>query len=162
MAARSGRNRIGVTAVASLALSIFLIAPASAHPGHPAGGGEADLVAWVRESVDPVQAHHTLLLTVKVRNDGPDAASEISLEVTYSLTFRLQSMTCGIFTQCRNNLGDHLFVLHYDFPAGSVTRVWFRVIPRQPGDYVTTAKVSSDTFDPDRSNTIWTETTSVT
>jgi uncharacterized repeat protein (TIGR01451 family)/CSLREA domain-containing protein len=117
---------------------------------------EADLEISKVDSPDPVTVGENLTYTITVTNRGPDAAANVVVTDTLpsGVTFVSASPECvhvaGVVT-C--NLGN--------IPAGGSVTITIVVTPTAPGTISNTARVTSDTLDPNTDNSSDEEPTEV-
>ncbi len=147
-----------------LVLAPALVTVAIVRSADAQAPGSADLRLTKSDSPDPVKTSGKLTYTIAVRNAGPDTATNTMVtdrlpnEVKFisatasqgKCTVKQRKLTC--------TLGDVGFGAPYD------ERVLITVVVRAPGkagSISNTAKVTSDTSDPNRKNDSDTEATTV-
>lgn len=107
---------------------------------------EADLSVTIDDSPDPVMVGENLVYTIEVINNGPDGATNVSLE---------QSLPAGVTFvsaipdqgNCNESAGTVSCDLN-DLANGASTTITVTVTPEAQGNLQTTASVSSDDHDP--------------
>ena len=115
---------------------------------------EADLSITKIDDPDPVVVGETLTYTLEVANNGPDAATGVTVvdELPETVTFESASTGCsptGSTVVC--DLGD--------LASAQVTSIEITVRPQEPGQIENRATVSGGVADPDTSNNEATATT---
>ena len=119
--------------------------------------GVADLRVDKTDNPDPVSAGNDLTYTITVTNDGPTAATSVTLTDTLpsGVTFVSASPGCSFFApnQVICSLGT--------IPANDSVVVTIVVRPNAPGTITNTAEVTAAENDPDPSNNTDSEDTEV-
>ncbi|WP_460526246.1 DUF7933 domain-containing protein [Flindersiella endophytica] len=118
----------------------------------------ADLTVDKSDAADPVLLGDTVTYTVAVINHGTDTATDVQLTDTLPADVDLVSTTPS--GDCSAN-GQTVSCALGDIPNGETRTVTIVVRPQNPGEIVNTARVSSETADPDESNNTDSETTLV-
>jgi uncharacterized repeat protein (TIGR01451 family) len=118
----------------------------------------ADLTVDKADTPDPVLLGDEVTYTVTVINHGTDTAVDVQL--TDTLPADVDLVSTAPAGDCSAD-GQTISCALGDIPADETRTVTIVVLPRNPGEIVNTARVSSETADPDESNNTDSETTLV-
>jgi uncharacterized repeat protein (TIGR01451 family) len=124
----------------------------------------ADLTLAMDDIPDPVRKGTVLFYTLKVKNDGPAAATDVVLtdELPEQAVFLFGLSTRGICTRSGQGLRGGTVTCNLGaLAAGASAAATIVVVPAQTGELTNTAIVSAAQPDPDRGNNSATETTTV-
>ncbi len=125
------------------------------------GRASTDLGLTVNDSPDPVQEGGTLTYSMTVTNNGPVAASNVSLTATLPASTTVTSVTPAAGTCAAPTAG----VIACNLGAlqsGSATSVTVQITPANGGALTVTAGVGADQADPNPANNSLTVSTTVT
>jgi uncharacterized repeat protein (TIGR01451 family) len=155
---RRGWPRITVAAAAAGAVLALAALPARG----PAQGAEpsADLSVTTSDSADPVTSGTPLTYTVEVRNEGPDAATNVSMTDDFpgGVDFVAATPSSG---SCERR-GGKVTCMIPSLATGEAATVTIDVIvTRKRGSITNSASVQSDVPDPQPANNLATEVTQV-
>ena len=117
----------------------------------------ADLVIIKSDSPDPVLVDATLTYVLFVSNAGPDPATDVTITDTLPTSVDFISVTNG----CPAPIGN-LFTCNIgDLDVGEFTQVTILVKPTESGTILNVAQVAANEHDPNSSNNISPQTTTV-
>jgi uncharacterized repeat protein (TIGR01451 family) len=124
---------------------------------------QADLSVAQTDSPDPVRARGQLTYTVTVRNNGPAAATGVSVVDTLpDVTFVSATPTQGSCERAGKGKADSVLTCELgSLASGASATVSIVVSPARDGTIANTASVRGNEPDPDRANNTATETTTV-
>ena len=111
-------------------------------------GETANLVVGIVDSPDPVVAGQPITYTVSVNNAGPNAATNVILNVTLPSGLKLQPGSLGTFSQ----IGATVIGSIGTIAAGATATAQIVVVPSLVGTLTSSVKVSSDQQDTDAAN----------
>jgi uncharacterized repeat protein (TIGR01451 family) len=124
---------------------------------------QADLSVAQTDSPDPVPARGQLTYTVTVRNNGPAAATSVSVVDTLpDVTFVSATPTQGSCERSGKGKADSVLTCELgSLASGASATMSIVVSPARDGTIANTASVRGNEPDPDRANNTATETTTV-
>jgi uncharacterized repeat protein (TIGR01451 family) len=158
-------RRIEVAALAVL-VAVAGAAVLAAMTGGEAGASpvgpaslEADLSLAKSDSPDPVAEGAALTYTLTVRNDGPDAATNVTL--SDDLPARVDPVAANPSANC-DIQGKKVDCGLGDIASGASATVTIQVTPKKAGQITNTASVDSAVTDPQGANNTDSASTTVT
>lgn len=126
--------------------------------GAPATG--ADLTVVLSDSPDPLLRGSSLTYFLEVTNEGPEVASGVAVELQLPKGFMVLSIAADPAVPCESKR--HQLRCEIDaLAADETTVVTITVVARRPGLRSATATVSAMSTDPDVTNNVDVETTTV-
>lgn len=123
----------------------------------------ADIAVGVVDSMDPVKPGQGVTYTTTVTNNGPSAATSVTLTETWSLSSAKDIAVAGVTTSqgtCSVS-GMRLDCALGTLPAGGTATVTVSLKSRGGGSLTMTANASATEQDPESANNTATETTTV-
>jgi Domain of unknown function DUF11 len=164
------RRGAGPVVAAVLVAALLSIGPSAAagtgrsqtfvlHVGQ-AGQPQADLQVWIRDN-DPAGVGRWLTYDVRVRNLGPDAATNVWLRVPYPHDVRLTRIAVGGGWDAVYADAHHELLFAYSMAPGDHAGAQFVGHPREAGLAWLSATVRSDQPDPKPWNNSRTEATTI-
>lgn len=122
-----------------------------------AQANQADLVAEIIDNPDPVVVGQTVTLVVSVRNDGPNAGSNVASSTSFSQglisAFTASQGTCTAGATLECNFGG--------VDAGQQASVEVQLQTSSPGTLTTSTNATADENDPNQDNNAVQESTTV-
>ena len=140
---------------AILALLSFVLQPAAV----AAAGDPADLRVTKGDEPDPVRAGTLLLYVIRVTNDGPDPAADVTLSDTLPADVVFHDVTASQGT-CSETAPEIVCDLGA-LAVGSTATVRIWIVPTRQGTMTNTATAAAATPDPDPSDNTVAEATTV-
>jgi len=120
----------------------------------------ADLMITKADRPDPVATNATLVYTLTIRNNGPNAAQSVTVTDNLPATVTFQSTSASGWNCTRS--GQTVTCTRASMNPGTSSTISIYVkAPSQPGTITNTASVTSATFDPVPGNNSDSETTTV-
>jgi uncharacterized repeat protein (TIGR01451 family) len=166
MEGKESRRTTGGTPRTTLWLTLGLIGACAAALALPAAASAAtadpaDLVLTKSDSPDPVREGRVLTYTITVENQGPDAATNVTVTDVLPTGQKGVDFVSATPNSCQKT--GHTVTCDLGTLAnGETATVTIKVRPRSAGQLSNTASVSSSTPDSVSANNSDTETTTVT